>query len=342
MADNEPLVSVVIPVYNAAAFLPTCFSGLKAQVFQEFEAIFVDDGSTDTTGRILTQAVALEPHFRMIRQNHKNAGSARNKGLQEVKSKYVCFWDVDDEYDPYLLLNAIQCLEQTKADIVLFHYKEKRDNGKETFRNSYPAEYAKNGKREYFTEASPEEALLLGGGSVWNKVYRTVLIREHHLQFDELAAYNDVGFVLRGNLAANKIALLDEYLYSYWYNNSGSVTESKSEHYDLILHVLQGLEAQEPLNQGVSAAGAHYRIKTLLYDIRDYRTKQAEDYYGACQLFLRKTEFDTEKIAAFYPQLNTMIRVFRLIDLWLIQLLDAFGMIKFIREKMHRQREYVE
>ena len=88
----------MIPVYNAAAFLPTCFSGLKAQVFQEFEAIFVDDGSTDTTGRILTQAVALEPHFRMIQQNHKNAGSARNKGLQEVKSMGA----LADEYE-YLI-----------------------------------------------------------------------------------------------------------------------------------------------------------------------------------------------------------------------------------------------
>lgn len=100
MSDsNSPFFSFVTATYNRAAFLPTLVSCMSNQTFQEFEIIIVDDGSTDDTVEVLERLKTSEPRLRVIRQENKERGSARNNGIRQASGKYVVFADSDDTFE---------------------------------------------------------------------------------------------------------------------------------------------------------------------------------------------------------------------------------------------------
>lgn len=88
--------SVVIPVHNTARYLRACLDSLLAQTFQDWEAVCVDDGSTDESGAILDGYAAKDGRFRVIHQTNGGEGSARNAGLEVVRGAWICFVDSDD------------------------------------------------------------------------------------------------------------------------------------------------------------------------------------------------------------------------------------------------------
>ncbi|HWQ52527.1 MAG TPA: glycosyltransferase family A protein [Bryobacteraceae bacterium] len=94
-------ISVVIPLYNKAERLPACLDSIARQTFRDFEAIVVDDGSTDD-GPGFAQAYP-DPRFRLIRQPNAGPGAARNRGLAEARGEYIAFLDADDVWLPVFL-----------------------------------------------------------------------------------------------------------------------------------------------------------------------------------------------------------------------------------------------
>lgn len=92
-----PLVSVVIPAYNAAAHISEALESLRAQTCREMEVIVVDDGSVDDTHGIIARDF---PEVRCIRQSNAGASSARNRGVQEARGEWVAFLDADDAWHP--------------------------------------------------------------------------------------------------------------------------------------------------------------------------------------------------------------------------------------------------
>ena len=83
-------VSVVIPVYNMAKYLPRCFASLQAQTMPDWEALLVDDGSPDNSGEICDEWAAKDDRFRVIHKANGGVCSARNAGLAAAKSAYAC------------------------------------------------------------------------------------------------------------------------------------------------------------------------------------------------------------------------------------------------------------
>ena len=98
-----PEISVIIPVYNAKRWLSSCLDSLLAQTFQDWEAICVDDGSTDGCAEILAKYAAQDERIRVFGQQNAGPSSARNHGLREVRGEYIAFVDADDEVDPQYL-----------------------------------------------------------------------------------------------------------------------------------------------------------------------------------------------------------------------------------------------
>lgn len=92
-----PLVSVVIPAYNAAAHIAEALQSLRAQSCREMEVIVVDDGSVDDTHGIVTRGF---PEVRCIRQSNGGASSARNRGVQDARGEWIAFLDADDAWHP--------------------------------------------------------------------------------------------------------------------------------------------------------------------------------------------------------------------------------------------------
>ncbi|MCI8514947.1 MAG: glycosyltransferase family 2 protein [Lachnospiraceae bacterium] len=96
---SEPLVSVVIPVYNAGEYLETCLCSVAEQTYKNLEILLVDDGSTDDSPRFCDAFAKRDVRFRVIRQENQGAASARKQGVLRARGDYLCFADADDRMD---------------------------------------------------------------------------------------------------------------------------------------------------------------------------------------------------------------------------------------------------
>ena len=118
-----PLFSIIIPVYNVAHYLRECLDSVLAQTFTDWEAICVDDGSTDGSGAILDEYAAKDKRFSVIHQQNSGVSAARNAGLDCAGGEWVFFLDADDILHKNCLSEP--CRHQNEdADILLIKYRE--------------------------------------------------------------------------------------------------------------------------------------------------------------------------------------------------------------------------
>lgn len=102
----EPLISMIVPVYNVAAYLPRCLDSIVGQTYGNLEILLVDDGSTDGSGEICHRYARADQRIRVIHQENRGVSAARNAGLEEMTGEYVMFVDSDDWIGP----DAVQVL----------------------------------------------------------------------------------------------------------------------------------------------------------------------------------------------------------------------------------------
>lgn len=114
-----PKISVVIPAYNVGAYLERCLDSLKAQTYEDFEAVVVDDKSPDDCGAIAERYAKADKRFRVV-HHERNLGRhrARCSGVAAATGEYFAFLDGDDEFEPTMLELAVARLEESGADIV--------------------------------------------------------------------------------------------------------------------------------------------------------------------------------------------------------------------------------
>jgi glycosyltransferase involved in cell wall biosynthesis len=120
-ALHSPLVSVLIPAYNAAEHLSSTLRSVQEQTLRELEVIVVDDGSTDQTLAIAQAAALRDPRVRVIRQTNAGVGAARNAGLRLARGKYIAPFDADDLWSPHKIERQIARLEKTGSDTRLVY-----------------------------------------------------------------------------------------------------------------------------------------------------------------------------------------------------------------------------
>ncbi len=120
MPHARPVVSVVIPAYNAAAHLPETIDSVLSQTLSSFEAIVVDDGSTDDTAAIAAAAALRDRRVRFVRRANGGVGTARNTGIQLARGEFIAPLDADDLWAPRKLEKQVARLEHagTKAGLV--------------------------------------------------------------------------------------------------------------------------------------------------------------------------------------------------------------------------------
>ncbi len=118
---DAPFVSVIISVYNAGKYLQETIHDLQQQTLSNFEMIFVDDGSSDDSCKILECFAGKDPRIHILHQKNQHAGIARNTGMAYAKGDYLLFQDADNRIFPDLLTYTYACAIENKAQIVLFH-----------------------------------------------------------------------------------------------------------------------------------------------------------------------------------------------------------------------------
>lgn len=122
-------VSIIVPVFNASPYLRRCLDSIVHQIYDNFEVLLIDDGSTDSSGRIC-DAYSDDSRFRVFHQSNQGQSAARNFALKCVTGKYILFVDADDYIAKDLLFKVVRCMEKDSSiDVVLFGHSEITDEG---------------------------------------------------------------------------------------------------------------------------------------------------------------------------------------------------------------------
>lgn len=122
-----PIVSVIVPVYNAQEYLPQCFASIAAQTFSGFECILVNDGSTDSSPAICDAWATQDVRFRVIHQQNGGVCSARNTGIQAAQGEFVIFCDQDDLMAPRTLEWALAEQKEHPEQLISWLYVRSRE-----------------------------------------------------------------------------------------------------------------------------------------------------------------------------------------------------------------------
>lgn len=115
----NPVVSVIIPVYNQEKYLRKCLDSVCNQSLQNIEVICVNDGSTDNSKEILENYAKQDSRIHILSQKNQGAGAARNLGMQVARGKYLSFLDSDDIFEPLMLETMVRAIEKDDADVLV-------------------------------------------------------------------------------------------------------------------------------------------------------------------------------------------------------------------------------
>lgn len=229
-SQQNPLVSIIVPAYNAEATLDRCIDSLEAQTLQQIEIIVVDDGSTDRTLHIAHQR--QESSCRRIKVVHKDNGgpsSARNAGLDIAIGEYVAFADADDVVDRTAYEKMYRSAKMHDSDIVTCGRtgKDSRTGGE--LKTRVPKYDVIKGT---LLEA-PQIAKRVGP-LMCDKLYRRSLIDEYHIRFaGDLAHAEDFLFTSEVRLHVSCVSAVRESLYTYYLNSGSSISSGNSHVMDI-------------------------------------------------------------------------------------------------------------
>lgn len=228
LEKNQPLVSIILPMYNMSLYINQCLDSLLNQTYNNLQIICVDDGSTDNTCQLVEEYIQKGFNVSLIRQEHKYAGSARNLGFQSAKGKYTIFLDSDDFFHTDFIKTMVARAEATKAEIVVC-----RSQAYDNFTGEYqpmkwtiafdhiPAKIVFNGRQ------LKKYALTAFMGWAWDKLYLTEFIKNNNLYFQDLRSSNDLYFTFNSILLADKITVVNKILINQRKNHNSSISQTR-------------------------------------------------------------------------------------------------------------------
>lgn len=207
-----PLVSIIMPLYNAERFLEETLVSISNQIFRDYELICINDGSGDGTENIVHRFQQNDLRIRVLR-NEKREGAAfsRNRGIREARGKYIIFLDGDDIFDEMLLSLAYQKAEQAQADIVMFeciHVSTPHIYEKQEIKHSEGYIFRFCTEPRVVEDIRPCDFLLWHSG-LGSKFYRKDFIIDNQIHFQDLPCANDAYFVDMAYYLAARIIKLD-------------------------------------------------------------------------------------------------------------------------------------
>lgn len=220
MKGNQvPLVSIIVPVYNAEKYLNRCSDSILSQTMTDFELLLIDDGSKDNSGRICDEYSEKDARVRVFHKPNGGVSSARNLGLDNAKGKWITFVDADDRCSCNYLEHLLSKVDDD-TDLIISYAVICDSTGEKA--EVYP---------EYRVNATNFERLFVDSDmhwhtSPWAKLYRASIIYENSLRFNEMMHIGeDADFLFSFMLITDKIYVSSDTDYYYTCDVSGSLTK---------------------------------------------------------------------------------------------------------------------
>lgn len=225
MSDRSS-VSLIVPLYNVAAFVGPCVRSLQAQTFRDFDVVIVNDGSTDESAEIARSYVEGDSRFLVVDQaNHgPGPGGGRNGGLRHTRSDRLMFLDSDDALMPDALGQAIAAFDRVpNLDIV--SVSAARLAGASIRPSHFHDLSHPRAESDTTAQRSP---WLMFDSTPWNKVFRREFFDRTVGTWPERQLYEDIAPMTNALLSAEHIAVLDQQHYLWRVRGEGSITHTQA------------------------------------------------------------------------------------------------------------------
>lgn len=224
---GEPLVSVIVPVYNVSKYLKQCLDSITDQSYKNLEIILVDDGSTDGSNRICDEYADNDARIKVIHKENGGQASARNEAAKIAQGEYIIYIDSDDYINKMHIQNLIQVALEYDADLVQCAMIEFWDSLNET--KIIEPKDRQNKKQLYTATAALKEFSYqrIFTPSPWCKLLKKDLMA--NIEFPVGIGYEDMAITYKIIGRAHKIVYIPEISYYYRQHQNSTMHSKFSE-----------------------------------------------------------------------------------------------------------------
>lgn len=256
-----PKISVIVPVYNTEKYLRPCLDSIMAQTFKDFEAVLVDDGSTDCSGQICDEYAQRDSRLVVIHKQNEGVAKARITAFEHSKGDYITFIDADDYVDERYIEHLHECIKKNNTDASCCQYYKVDDKGKHL---------SKRKDFGYFNKSGIENVLIpglswdreLGKESMapvlWAKMMKRRFVKDVLDAGKELWYGEDQCGVLRLLYLTNSFYHSEEALYYYVFHDGQVTAKMDRPRWDAYIQYWQRMMNEDI--KGLYAPLIPYRI----------------------------------------------------------------------------------
>lgn len=237
MTSKEPLISVLIPAYNAGKYLDQCLQSIVSQTYHHLEIIVVDDGSTDGSGEMCDRWAVSDERIRVIHQPNGGHSAARNTALDAMTGELVMMVDSDDLIHPEFVATLLDAMQQHDADIAVANYIAFYGD-KPTFPLLQPSTLKQYNQQEALQAVFYQQGLT---HSPWGRLFKAALF--DGIRFPLGIIYEDLAIIYPLLKKCHSVVTIDNVLYGYRQHESNSMRVFSSRR-TAVLDVCEGLERQ--------------------------------------------------------------------------------------------------
>ena len=219
-----PLVTIIIPVYNAAPHLAACIESVRKQTYENLEILLVNDGSADVSLPICQMYAGVDPRIQVMDQKNSGVSATRNAAIDRARGEFLQFVDADDRVAMEATQLLVERALRTQADMVICHYYRVTGKKRKSVHGFLETDKIPS-QREFATQLM-EEPSSFYYGVMWNKLYRKDIILSHNIRCSETLRWSeDFLFNLEYIRYAERFAALETPIY-YYRKNEKSITNS--------------------------------------------------------------------------------------------------------------------
>lgn len=314
--ESEPVISVIVPVYNVEKYLKKCLDSIVNQTYQDLEIILVDDGSTDTSGIICDQYAKKDSRIKVVHQENKGQSSARNSGLEIAKGNYIAFVDSDDTIETNMFEILMEMQEITECDLAICGHRTVQEGASFiTSDESFSTELLD-------IEALWEEVFGKLNNAVWNKLFKKDLLVGIRFSL-ELTHGEDLIFNLEYLIRCKAGAINRQPCYNYLKRCDSVTTSSFSkkklmeiESKDRALEIVKKYKISQISNAEKYCFRARMNVMRVI--IKAGLEKQYMDVVSVCRKYVRN----------YYVNVKTELRRKERLEYFLN--IMAFGIYKVV------------
>lgn len=204
----NPLVSIIVPVYNVGGYLEEALNSLREQTYENLEFILIDDGSNDESGEFCDCISKVDGRFKVYHKENAGVSSARNLGIEKALGEYIMFLDADDKLEKNAVERLVEVVKKEDVDVVVFEYTVDFPGGVST-KKLHPE---LNGKMSIHDAI--KHSIMPTNRFLWSKIYKADIVK--NLRFDKaLHLGEDTVFSCNAMLKGKVAFFLAEPLYHY-------------------------------------------------------------------------------------------------------------------------------